>query len=70
MLDKDLVISTPKGYNWIVQDELGNTYDACWIRAERRGFRCLGGSEYYYCGGNFTARLFRGNNSVYVTAQP
>lgn len=28
-LDKDLTISTPKGYNWIVQDELQNTYDAC-----------------------------------------
>ena len=29
VLDKDLVISTPKGYNWIVQDNLQNTYDAC-----------------------------------------
>ena len=29
VLDKDLTISTPKGYNWIVQDELQNTYDAC-----------------------------------------
>jgi hypothetical protein len=29
ILDKDLTISTPKGYNWIVQDELQNTYDAC-----------------------------------------
>ena len=29
VLDKDLTISTPQGYNWIVQDELGNTYDAC-----------------------------------------
>jgi hypothetical protein len=29
VLDKDLVISTPQGYNWIVQDELQNTYDAC-----------------------------------------
>jgi len=28
VLDKDLTISTPKGYNWIVQDELQNTYDA------------------------------------------
>ena len=28
-LDHDLIISTPKGYNWIVQDELQNTYDAC-----------------------------------------
>ena len=28
-LDTDLVISTPQGYNWIVQDELQNTYDAC-----------------------------------------
>lgn len=27
--DKDLIISTPDGYNWIVQDELQNTYDAC-----------------------------------------
>jgi hypothetical protein len=27
--DKDLTISTPQGYNWIVQDELQNTYDAC-----------------------------------------
>ena len=29
VLDKDLTISTPEGYNWIVQDDLGNTYDAC-----------------------------------------
>ena len=29
VLDQDLIISTPKGYNWIVQDELQNTYDAC-----------------------------------------
>jgi hypothetical protein len=29
ILDKDLTISTPQGYNWIVQDELQNTYDAC-----------------------------------------
>ena len=29
ILDRDLVISTPQGYNWIVQDELQNTYDAC-----------------------------------------
>jgi hypothetical protein len=29
MLDKELIISTPQGYNWIVQDELQNTYDAC-----------------------------------------
>lgn len=29
VLDKDLTISTPKGYNWVVQDELQNTYDAC-----------------------------------------
>jgi hypothetical protein len=28
-LDQDLIISTPEGYNWIVQDELQNTYDAC-----------------------------------------
>lgn len=27
--DQDLIISTPEGYNWIVQDELQNTYDAC-----------------------------------------
>jgi hypothetical protein len=27
--DRDLIISTPQGYNWIVQDELQNTYDAC-----------------------------------------
>ncbi len=29
VLDKDLTISTPQGFNWIVQDELQNTYDAC-----------------------------------------
>jgi hypothetical protein len=29
VLDKDLILSTPQGYNWIVQDELQNTYDAC-----------------------------------------
>jgi len=29
VLPKDLVISTPQGYNWIVQDNLQNTYDAC-----------------------------------------
>jgi hypothetical protein len=29
VLDHDLTISTPEGYNWIVQDELQNTYDAC-----------------------------------------
>ena len=29
VLDKDLTISTPQGYNWIVQDELQDTYDAC-----------------------------------------
>jgi hypothetical protein len=28
-LDKDLTISTPQGYNWITQDDLQNTYDAC-----------------------------------------
>jgi hypothetical protein len=27
--EQDLIISTPEGYNWIVQDELQNTYDAC-----------------------------------------
>jgi hypothetical protein len=29
IVDNDLTISTPQGYNWIVQDELQNTYDAC-----------------------------------------
>ena len=29
VLDKELTISTPQGYNWIVQDELQNTYAAC-----------------------------------------
>jgi len=29
VLDRDLTISTPQGFNWIVQDELQNTYDAC-----------------------------------------
>ncbi len=29
VIDRDLTISTPRGYNWIVQDELQNTYDAC-----------------------------------------
>jgi hypothetical protein len=29
ILDKDLTISTPKGYNWITQDDLQNTYDDC-----------------------------------------
>ena len=28
-LDKELTISTPQGYNWIVQDDPQNTYDAC-----------------------------------------
>jgi hypothetical protein len=28
-LDKELIVSTPQGYNWITQDELQNTYDAC-----------------------------------------
>ena len=27
--EQELIISTPAGYNWIVQDELQNTYDAC-----------------------------------------
>jgi len=27
--DEDLTITTPQGYNWIVQDDLQNTYDAC-----------------------------------------
>ncbi|MFO1061750.1 MAG: hypothetical protein U1E53_32865 [Dongiaceae bacterium] len=27
--EQDLIVSTPQGYNWIVQDELQNTYDAC-----------------------------------------
>jgi len=29
ILDKDLTISTPEGYNWILQDELQNSYVAC-----------------------------------------
>jgi hypothetical protein len=29
MLPKDLTISTLQGHAWIIQDELGNTYDAC-----------------------------------------
>jgi hypothetical protein len=29
VLDNDLTISTPQGYNWLVQDELQDTYDAC-----------------------------------------
>lgn len=29
IIDKDLTITTPQDYAWIVQDELGNTYDAC-----------------------------------------
>jgi hypothetical protein len=29
ILDKELILSTPQGYNWITQDELQNTYDAC-----------------------------------------
>jgi hypothetical protein len=29
VIDRDLTVSTPQGYNWIVQDELQNTYDAC-----------------------------------------
>lgn len=29
MLEQELTISTPKGYNWIVQDEFQNTYNAC-----------------------------------------
>jgi hypothetical protein len=37
VLDKDLTISTPEGYNWIVQDELQNTYDAC--KAEACSFK-------------------------------
>jgi hypothetical protein len=28
-LKEDLILSTPQGYNWITQDELQNTYDAC-----------------------------------------
>jgi hypothetical protein len=28
VLEKELKITTPEGYNWIVQDELQNTYDA------------------------------------------
>ena len=30
----------------------------------------VGGVEYYYCGGNFYRAVFRGNQLVYVTAQP
>jgi len=26
---KDLTISTPEDYNWIIRDELGNIFDAC-----------------------------------------
>jgi hypothetical protein len=37
ILDRDLKISTPHGYNWIVQDELQNTYDAC--KADACNFR-------------------------------
>ena len=29
VLDKELTISTPQGYNWITHDKLHNTYDAC-----------------------------------------
>jgi hypothetical protein len=29
VLDKELTISTPQGYNWITQDNLQNSYDAC-----------------------------------------
>lgn len=29
VLQKDLRITTPRGYNWIIQDDLRNTYDAC-----------------------------------------
>jgi hypothetical protein len=28
-IDRDLTISTPRGYNWIVQHEQRNTYDPC-----------------------------------------
>jgi len=28
-LDRELVISTPQGYNWIAFDDLGNCYDGC-----------------------------------------
>ena len=28
-LDKDLTISTPQGFAWVVFDELGNAYDGC-----------------------------------------
>jgi len=30
---KNLMISTPEDYNWIIRDELGNIYDACKARA-------------------------------------
>jgi len=26
--EQDLILGTPEGYNWIVQDEMKNTYDA------------------------------------------
>ena len=29
VLDKELVVSTPQGYNWLVYDEFDNGYDAC-----------------------------------------
>ena len=29
VLDKDLTISPPQGYNWMNRDDLQNTYDAC-----------------------------------------
>ncbi len=29
VIDRDLTISTPRGYTWIVQDEQQNAYDAC-----------------------------------------
>lgn len=28
-LDKDLTITTPGGFAWIMQDNFQNTYDAC-----------------------------------------
>ncbi|MGY3618273.1 hypothetical protein [Bradyrhizobium sp. USDA 10063] len=29
MLDRELVVSTPQGYNWLMYDEFNNGYDGC-----------------------------------------
>jgi hypothetical protein len=29
VLDKELVVSAPQGYNWLMFDEFYNGYDAC-----------------------------------------